>query len=51
MISDYHDLNIERNLGNTMENILFKNYKFVYSPHLEREPKQKQNLFEQSVRG
>ena len=40
--SEYHNLNMYSNhAGNVMANLLFKNCSYLYSPRLEREPKQK----------
>ena len=37
----YHNFNMGRNHGNAVANILFKTHSYLYSPCLEREPKQK----------
>ena len=40
-ISDFYGLNMQRNHGMIMANVLFKNYSYLYSPRSKKEPKQK----------
>ena len=38
MISEYYKLDMERNNGNAMTNILFKSHSYFYAPRTERKP-------------
>ena len=41
MISDYRNLNMDRNHGNGVYNLLFQDHRDLYSPCSEREPNKK----------